>query len=132
MTSTSPVAELPHRPVASAWHTVIVLLALFALSLAGALSKTLPFVEAFQKRYGNIPSYCGYTAYDAVYYIADAIKRAGVKDREAITAAARSLKDFDGVLGKWSFDENGDTSLKVMVVETIKDGKFTPVEVVGQ
>jgi hypothetical protein len=36
------------------------------------------------------------------------------------------------VLGKWSFDENGDISLKVMAAETIKDGKFTPVKVVGQ
>jgi len=36
------------------------------------------------------------------------------------------------VLGKWSFDENGDISLKVMVVETIKDGKFVPVKVAGQ
>ena len=40
-------------------------------------AKTLPFVAAFVKRFGNTPSYCGYTAYDEVYYIADAIKRAG-------------------------------------------------------
>ncbi len=39
--------------------------------------KTLPFVAAFNKRYGNNPSYCGYTAYDEVYYLADAIKRGG-------------------------------------------------------
>ena len=32
--------------------------------------KTLPFVEAFVKKYGNTPSYCGYTAYDDVYIIA--------------------------------------------------------------
>ena len=30
--------------------------------------KTLPFVDAFKKRFGNFPSYCGYTAYDEVYY----------------------------------------------------------------
>ena len=39
--------------------------------------KTLPFVEAFKKKFGNMPSYCGYTAYDEVYMIADAVKRAG-------------------------------------------------------
>ena len=39
--------------------------------------KTLPFVDAFVKKFGNTPSYCGYTAYDDVYIIADAIKRAG-------------------------------------------------------
>lgn len=35
-------------------------------------------------------------------------------------------------LGKWSFDGNGDTTLKVMMVEIIKDGKFIPVRIVGQ
>src|SRR5580698_7264988 len=32
--------------------------------------KTLPFVNAFKAKYGNFPSYCGYTAYDEVYYLA--------------------------------------------------------------
>ena len=41
--------------------------------------KTLPFVAAFKAKYGNNPSYCGYTAYDEVYYIADAIKRGGTE-----------------------------------------------------
>src|ERR1700688_1958245 len=31
--------------------------------------KTLPFVAAFKAKYGNNPSYCGYTAYDEVYYL---------------------------------------------------------------
>ena len=46
--------------------------------------KTLPFVDAFNKKYGNMPSYAGYTAYDDVYIIADAIKRAGsTRQRQA-------------------------------------------------
>ena len=53
--------------------------------------KTLPFVAAFNKRYGNNPSYCGYTAYDEVYYIADAIKR-GRLDRSR-QAGRRAGKD---------------------------------------
>jgi branched-chain amino acid transport system substrate-binding protein len=70
--------------------------------------------------------------------VLEGIKRAGLprsdrgkKDRAAITEAITNLRDFDGVLGKWSFDQNGDTSLKVMAVEEIKDGKFTPVKIVG-
>ena len=51
--------------------------------------KTLPFVQAFSKRFGHTPSYCGYTAYDEVYYIADAIKRAGSVDPD-------KLVDSDG------------------------------------
>src|SRR5262249_20678861 len=50
-------------------------------------SKTLPFVAAFNKRYGNNPSYCGYTAYDEVYYIAEAIKRAGSTEPDKLVDA---------------------------------------------
>ena len=49
--------------------------------------KTLPFVAAFNKRFGNNPSYCGYTAYDEVYYLADAIKRAGSTDSDKLVDA---------------------------------------------
>ena len=40
------------------------------------------------KRFGNFPSYCGYTAYDEVYYIADAIKRAGSTDPDKLVDGA--------------------------------------------
>ena len=37
----------------------------------------LPDVDdAFVKKFGNTPSYAGYTAYDDVYMIAEAVKRA--------------------------------------------------------
>jgi branched-chain amino acid transport system substrate-binding protein len=51
--------------------------------------KTLPFVEAFQKKNGNFPSYCGYTAYDEVYYIADAVRRAGSSEADKLVQAWR-------------------------------------------
>ena len=35
----------------------------------------VPFVGAFKTKFGNFPSYAGYTAYDEVYYIAEAIAR---------------------------------------------------------
>ena len=43
--------------------------------------KSIPFAEAFRKKFGNYPSYAGYTSYDEVYFIADAIKRAGIDRR---------------------------------------------------
>ena len=54
--------------------------------------KTLPFVAAFTKRFGNNPSYCGYTAYDEVYYIADAIKRAGSTDSDKLVDALEKTR----------------------------------------
>jgi len=64
--------------------------------------KTLPFVEAFQKRFGNVPSYCGYTAYDEVYYLADAIHRAGSTDSDKVVDALEKT-DWVGTIGRVQF-----------------------------
>lgn len=64
--------------------------------------KTLPFVAAFRKRFGNNPSYCGYTAYDEVYYLADAIHRAGSTDAEKLVAALEKT-DWVGTVGRVQF-----------------------------
>jgi branched-chain amino acid transport system substrate-binding protein len=64
--------------------------------------KTLPFVAAFNKRFGNNPSYCGYTSYDEVYYIADAIKRAGSTDPDKLVDALEKT-DYVGTIGRVEF-----------------------------
>src|ERR1700729_1135684 len=69
--------------------------------------KTLPFVEAFQKRYGNAPSYAGYTAYDDVYIIAEAIHRAGSSDSDKLVAAMEKT-DYVGTIGRVQFLPKGD------------------------
>jgi branched-chain amino acid transport system substrate-binding protein len=69
--------------------------------------KTLPFVDAFEKKFGNAPSYCGYTAYDDVYIIADAIKRAGSADSDKLVAAMEAT-DWVGTIGRVQFLPQGD------------------------
>ena len=54
----------------------------------------------------------------------NAINKVCKKDRGAILDAVFATKDFDGVLGKWSFDANGDTSLTGMSGVQVKGGKF--------
>ena len=90
------------------------------------------FYEAYKKKYSSEPEAYAVYGYEAAKVVLEAIARAGKKDREAIRTAVAATKDFDGALGKWSFDENGDTSLKVMMVEEIKNGQFSPVKIVGQ
>ena len=58
----------------------------------------------------------------------EAIKRAGKKERAAIMEAVRQTKDFEGVTGKFTFDENGDTDRTDMVGSAVKDGKFVYAE----
>jgi branched-chain amino acid transport system substrate-binding protein len=64
--------------------------------------KTLPFVKAFQAKFGNVPSYCGYTAYDEVYYIVDAIKRANSTDSDKLVTALEQT-DWVGTIGRIQF-----------------------------
>jgi branched-chain amino acid transport system substrate-binding protein len=64
--------------------------------------KTLPFVSAFKAKYGNFPSYCGYTAYDEVYYLADAFKRAGSTDSDKLIDALEKT-DYVGTIGRIQF-----------------------------
>jgi branched-chain amino acid transport system substrate-binding protein len=44
----------------------------------------------------------------------DAMNRASAPTREAVCEALRNTKDYKGVLGTTSFDENGDTTNKVI------------------
>jgi len=64
--------------------------------------KSLPFAEGFNKKYGNYPSYAGYTAYDEVYYIADAVKRAGSTDADKLVDALEKT-DWEGTIGRVQF-----------------------------
>ena len=59
------------------------------------------------KKYGNVPSYCGYTAYDDVFLIADAIHRAGSLDSDKIVAAMEAT-DWVGTIGRVQFLPQGD------------------------
>jgi branched-chain amino acid transport system substrate-binding protein len=69
--------------------------------------KTLPFVEAYQKKYGNVPAYSGYTAYDEVYMIAEAVKRAGSTDSDKLVDAMEKT-DYVGTIGRVAFKPKGD------------------------
>jgi branched-chain amino acid transport system substrate-binding protein len=64
--------------------------------------KSVPFSTAFHKKFGNFPSYAGYTSYDEVYYIADAVKRAGSTDADKLVDALEKT-DWEGTIGRIQF-----------------------------
>jgi branched-chain amino acid transport system substrate-binding protein len=79
--------------------------------------------ENYKKKYGKEPT--GYALYsaEAARVGLDGIKRAAAqidkaKDitekREAVRQAIASTKNFDGINGKFSLDENGDTTIETM------------------
>ncbi len=64
--------------------------------------KSVPFADNFKAKFGNFPSYAGYTAYDEVYFIADAVKRAGSTDADKLVTALEAT-DWEGTIGRTQF-----------------------------
>ncbi len=85
------------------------------------------YVQKYQAKYGQAPESYGVFGYDAAGAALQALNKACTKDRAAIRDAVFGIKDFDGALGKWSFDENGDTTLASVVGYESKGGKWVPV-----
>lgn len=67
-------------------------------------------------------------AYDATKILLQVIKEHGPDDRKALAEAIRAI-DYEGVLGRTTFDENGQTQVPVEVdIYVVKNGKWTPWE----
>jgi branched-chain amino acid transport system substrate-binding protein len=63
---------------------------------------TVPFAEAYQARFGNSPAYTGYTTYDMVHIIAEAVQRAGSTDPDKLVTALEAT-DHVGTIGREQF-----------------------------
>jgi branched-chain amino acid transport system substrate-binding protein len=81
--------------------------------------KSIPFAEGFKTKFGNYPSYAGYTTYDEVYYIADAVKRAGSTEADKLVDALEKT-DWEGTIGRTQFYGKEDP-----FTHSIKYGKDT-------
>ncbi len=81
------------------------------------------FVESFTARYGTPPDQFAAQAYTGVFIVHEALKKAGTTDPKAIRDALRTIKNFDTVLGKFSFTEGRDADHEP-VVQVVKGGKF--------
>jgi branched-chain amino acid transport system substrate-binding protein len=90
------------------------------------------FVDAYRTVYKIEPEGYAIYAYECTKVALDAMVRAGKKDRAAILQALRETKNYDGALGKWSFDDNGDTTLALMSGNTVVNGAFSFVKLLGQ
>jgi branched-chain amino acid transport system substrate-binding protein len=87
------------------------------------LAKGADFVAKYKAKFNqDVQVYAPYS-YDAVYVIADAIKRAGKADRAAITAAMPAT-NYTGVTGTIAFDEKGDIKNGAISMFEVKDGKL--------
>ena len=79
--------------------------------------------ETYKSKYGKEPTSYALYAAEGTRVILDALKRSAaqiekakdVQDkREALRKAIATTKNFEGINGKWSFDENGDVDYDTM------------------
>jgi branched-chain amino acid transport system substrate-binding protein len=94
--------------------------------------KGADFLKNYNAKYPNNPPQA-YTAYgyEAAGTVLAAIEKAAATNpadmtalRAAVLKAVSETKDYEGALGKWSFNQEGDTSLTAMSGNIVKDGKF--------
>lgn len=93
------------------------------------MAKGADFVAKYKAKFNqDVQIYSPY-AYDAVYVVADAIKRAGKADRASITAAMPAA-NYEGVTGTIAFDEKGDIKGGAISMFKVNDGKMEYVSTV--
>ena len=88
-------------------------------------------ISDFRKAFTGPNDFGGYTmqAYDATNALMAAIGRAitdangGTPTREQVRAEMAKTKGFVGVVGTYDFDQNGDTSLKIVSIYVVQSGE---------
>jgi len=106
-------------------------------SVAGVALDKLPpaglqFVKDYTAKFGNLTEPYAVYGYEtmnvAIKAIEDVCAAGGdPTDRAAVNSAVFAIKDFDGALGNWSFDANGDASLTDMTFYQVQKGAYVPV-----
>ena len=85
------------------------------------------FVQNYSAKYGIEPNNYAARSYATLHILAAAIMNAQSADSDSIREALANIKDLDTILGKFSFDTNGDAvyDAKVLIV---KDGELVLFE----
>ena len=83
-------------------------------------------LRELRAEYGKDPEPYAIYGYEAMKVALLAIQNAGDKgnDRQAVIDAFFKIKDRDSVLGTYSIDENGDTTLSDYGADRVKGGKL--------
>jgi branched-chain amino acid transport system substrate-binding protein len=90
------------------------------------------FLEAHRQVHGDrpIPTFTP-LGHDAVMVFAEAVRRAGGAEPEAVRTALAATRDFPGVTGRLTFNVHGDPDGKTASILTRRDGEWRRVWTLG-
>lgn len=90
--------------------------------------KIKKFVADYKAKYNKVPDQFAAQSYDALYIYASALEKAGsTTDRAKLRDSLADIKDFEGVTGKFAFDEKRNPLMDATVL-IVKDGQFTELK----
>ncbi|WP_081468558.1 ABC transporter substrate-binding protein [Desulfosporosinus orientis] len=90
--------------------------------------KVQKFVTDYKAKYDKVPDQFAAQSYDALYIYASALEQAGsTTDRTKLRDGLAAIKDFQGVTGKFAFDDKRNPLMDATVL-IIKDGQFTELK----
>lgn len=87
------------------------------------------FVTDYQAKYKQLPDALAALAYDAARILADAMTRAGSTDGQKVRDAIASTKDFPGVTGNISINQERN-AVKTAVIVKVENGKYLLTETI--
>ena len=93
----------------------------FSVTAIGGNKAAEAFTAKIRAAYKKDPDFVHAQAYDAMTAALMAIEKAGAPNRAKVRDALKAV-EFDGVRGRFKFDEKGDPTLQATVV-IIKDGQ---------
>lgn len=87
-------------------------------------AEVVNFQKAFKDKYNKEPDAFNALGYDLAYFVADAIKRTGEVDPVKLKEALAATKDFKGITGNISIDENHNPVKSITILQ-MKNGEQT-------
>ncbi len=97
----------------------------FAVDKETAAGKTAEFIEKYKANNdGNIPDMFSAQGYDAVMLLADAMEAADSSDPKVFKDTLAATKDWEGVTGTITFDENREPIKSPVYLQEVKDNAF--------
>lgn len=103
-------------------------------SIPGLPKEKMPggkaFLDKFKSKYNAEVELFAPMGYDAVFVIAEAMKRAGSSEPAKILAEMPKT-NYNGVIGPIAFDDKGDLKNGPLTIYAVKGGKWEALETVG-
>lgn len=79
--------------------------------------KVKEFMDSYAEKYGQEADMFSALAYDTIYLLKQVIEEVGSTDTEDIRQGLENFKSFEGITGRFTFDENHNPIKTVNIVE---------------